>query len=441
MAKKILKDRISTIQEIKKKNRLLNSIVAFVIITLLAVIIRYLYQPVSSVLDFLPSISITLIIGIVFFLAVIGLYLSVMLSRQTVRIIEDYSSRLEKILNITSDLSKEVYGDILLDKILDSALSITRSDAGSILMLDDKDNLTFKLARGEKASKLVGTSVEKGKGIAGWVAEKGLPLCISNVSNDKRFNLHIDAMDAMTGFETGSVLCVPLKTDAGIVGVLELLNKKGGHSYRQRDEEVITYLAEQAALSIIKTKFYEDQKNYQIHLTEILIEALDFHIPEMTGHARRVARYSNIIAKAMNMSDEKKKRLYFACLLHDVGFLKIKAENKSRKEEFMRHPVIGYEMMRPINFYADISPFILHHHERYDGFGYPSKLSRKEIPLEARIITIADAFDTMTSKTSYRAPISFDRAKEELKNNAGTQFDPELVEIFAKKVAPEHIVE
>ncbi len=171
----------------------------------------------------------------------------------------------------------------------------------------------------------------------------------------------------------------------------------------------------------------------------MLLEATDFQIPEKSGHAKRVARYSNIIANALNMSDKEKKKLYFACLLHDIGFLKIQSDEAFKKEEYMRHPVLGYEMIKPINFYADIAPIILHHHERYDGYGYPSKLKGEDIPLEARIIAIADAFDTMTNNTSYKIPMNFELAKTELQRHSGSQFDPNLVELFANNITPEHI--
>ena len=430
------KDKNSIIGEIRKKNRLLNTVVAVVITILFAVILRYLFPPFASFFDFLPDFSITIIVGITFFLSLLGLYLSRMIGRQTVRIIEDYSSRLDRILNITSDLREERYGDILLEKIMEYSLSITNSEAGSSLLLDSENKLTFKIVSGEKASKLVGTSVEQGKGIAGWVAEKGEPLRIRDASKDERFSPDIDFAD---GVETKSVLCVPLRTQTGIVGVLELLNKKKGHYYRERDQDIIAYLADQAAISIIKTKFYEDQKNYEIHLTEMLLESIDFHIPEKSGHAKRVARYGNILAKSLGMSEEEQKRLYFACLLHDVGFLKIKTDDAFKKEQFIHHPALGYEMINPITIYAEIAQFILHHHERYDGFGYPSKQKGEDIPLEARIISIAEAFDAMVSTMSYKVPMNFTDAKEELRRNEGTQFDPELTALFLNNIEPEHI--
>jgi putative methionine-R-sulfoxide reductase with GAF domain len=435
MAEEDRKGHNSVVQEISKKFRLSISVVVIVIVTLFAVIVRYILAPPPSTQELLPDVSFAVIIGISLFLSFVGLYYSVSISRQVLRIVKDYGTRLERILGITSDLREEMYGDILLEKIMEYALAITNSQAGSIL-LADSEVLIFKIVKGEKAEQLVGTAVEKGKGISGWVAQTGKSVRITDVSRDKRFN---PAIDSMTGFETRSVLCVPLKTKSGVIGVLELLNKEGGYAYRERDEEVITYLAEQAAISIIKTKFVEDQKNYEIHLTEMLLEAIDFHIPEKRGHSKRVARYSNIIARGINMTEDEKKRLYFGSLLHDVGFLKIHSDEAFRKEEFMRHPSVGYEMIKPINFYEDIALFILHHHERYDGYGYPSKLQGEGIPLESRIIAIAEAFDAMVSTTSYRVPVSFQEAVEELHRKAGTQFDQELVEIFVNNIEPQHI--
>ncbi len=425
----------SVIDEIKKKIRFIILIASFVIVTLFGIIFIDLYKKVFPFFDFFSELPIAVIIIFTLLLSFLGLYLSITISRRTLRIIQEYSMRLDRLLNITKDLREEIYGDILLEKIMDYALSITHSDAGSLLLMENSNNLVFKILRGEQASQLLGTSIMVGTGLTGWAAEKGLPIRIDDVSKDDRFS---PEHDALTGYKTKSIMCIPLKTKEKVIGVLVLLNKKERHPYRQRDEEIITYLADQAAISILKTKFIEDQKNYEIHLTEILLEAIDSHLSNKQGHSKRVARYSNIMGKALNIAEEAQRRLYFASLLHDVGFLKMHTSDVYNKEEFMRHPVVGYEMIKPINFYADIAPYILHHHERYDGYGYPSQLKGGEIPLVARIISIAEAFDAMTSATSYKIPISFEDALEELKSNAGTQFDPDLVKIFVENITPKN---
>lgn len=427
-------DKNPAIIEIKKKHRLLHSVITFVIIVLFAAVVRYSFEPVADYLNFLPVISYWMIIAIVLILSLVGLYLSRRLTKQILRIIEDYSTRLGRILNITSDLREELYGDILLDKIMDYAISITRAKAGSLLLLNEEKDLTFKIVRGEKNDSLIGTSIKKGKGIAGWVAEQGQTLRLNNGESDPRFSREIDKI---TMSPASSILCVPLKTQDGVIGVLELIRDK--YNFRERDEEISIYLAEQAALSIIKAQFYEDQKNFEIHLTDMLIDAIDFHIEEKIGHARRVAIYSNIIAKALNLSEEEKKNIYFASLLHDVGFLKIKADDSFKKDVILQHPGIGYEMINPINLYAPTARMILHHHERYDGFGYPAQLAGEAIPLGARIIAITEAFDVMIANISYRVPLSFEESKEELTKNAETQFDPGLVTLFLKHISPEHI--
>ena len=420
----------SVISEVRKKIRVLILVITFVIAVLFSIIFGLLYEPVSFLFDFIPGLSITVIITFTLILSLLGLYLSVTLSRQTLRLTENYSSRLDTLLNITKDLREEVYGDILLNKVMDYSLSLSDSAAGSLLLIED-GKLVFKIVRGEKASSLLGSSIEIGKGLTGWAAAEGLPLRINDVSRDVRFN---PECDSLTGFQTSSIMCIPLKAQKKVIGVLAVLNKRNQYPYRARDEEIITYLADQAAVSILKAGFAEDQKNYEIHVTEILLEAMDFQLADKKGHSRRVARYANIMGKAMNMPEEVLKKIYYAGLLHDVGFLKMPPPDVFSKEEFMGHSVTGFEMIRPINIYADIAPIILHHHERYDGYGYPSQLKGDEIPLGARIISIAEAFDAMTSTMSYKVPVSFENAIDELRQNAATQFDPDLVKVFIENI-------
>jgi len=427
----------AVVETVKHHIKLLNGITLIIVYALLFLIIRLIYM----FLEYITTPSLVAILSIVAVLVVIGMYLANTASRKAVKIIEGFTSKLNTLLNTTRDIREIPYGDVLLENIMDSSLTITKADAGSIIFIEE-DKLVFKVARGSESGKLVGFSIPKSSGIAGWVAENGTAVRIDDVRSDRRFNPEVDKL---TGYETRSLLCVPLKVKAGTMGVLELINKKNG-VFTPEDEELLLYFADQAAISIARTKFLEDQKNYEIHLTEILTDTMDTHIHEKIGHSKRVAKYSLLIADALNMPEEEKRRLYRACMLHDIGFLKINLRDISSKEQYKAHSQLGYEMLKLINFYTDIAPIVLHHHERYEGNGYPNELKGEDIPTQSRIIAIAEAFDAMSSKDSYKytgkvigteakAPFSgFNHAIEELKKNAGTQFDPELVKIFLSNI-------
>jgi len=430
----------AVVKLIKRHISILNLAVLLIVFSVFFLVVKSIYV----ILNYIPLPSVVAILSTVAILAAIGLYLANTISKKAIQEIEESITKLNTLLVTTKDIRDIVYGDILLDKILDSSLKITGADAGSILLLED-NKLVFKIVKGIESSKLLGYPIQKSRGISGWVVENGGSARINDVKSDNRFNPEVDNL---TGYKTKSVLCAPLKLSVETIGALELLNKKDG-TFSVEDEELISYFADQAAISISRAKFYEDQKNYEIHLTNILLNAIDSH-PDKHGHSLRVARYSLLIANAINLSEDEKRRLHRASLLHDIGFLRMKAVLS--KEEYKMHSQIGYEMLQPINFYADIIPIILHHHERYDGKGYPSRLQGEDIPLGARIIAIAEAFDAMTSIESYkyidmiskniRPSTTTERlhaAIEELRNNAGAQFDPNLVEAFINNVEESHL--
>ncbi|MEN3002159.1 MAG: HD domain-containing phosphohydrolase [Armatimonadota bacterium] len=179
------------------------------------------------------------------------------------------------------------------------------------------------------------------------------------------------------------------------------------------------------------------QRSYRATL-EALLAALDTRDTETEGHSERVAAYTMLMAQRLNLSQEELQHIEHGALLHDIGKIGVPDHilykpgplTPDEWEIMKQHPVIGYRMCMRVEMLRPAAPIVLHHHERWDGKGYPYGLSGEEIPLGARLFAIADTLDAMTSDRPYRKALSFAQAREEIERCAGTQFDPELVRVF-----------
>ncbi len=172
-----------------------------------------------------------------------------------------------------------------------------------------------------------------------------------------------------------------------------------------------------------------------IEVLRFTVEAKDAYTK---GHSDRVSEYSELIGKNLSLSDTDLKTLKLGGLFHDIGkigipdsiLLKTTKLDNDEYSEIQNHPAIGAHILSNATIFKDIIPIVKHHHERFDGKGYPGKLAGNDIPYLARIAAIADAFDAMTSRRSYRDSLPLDIVKEEIKKNSGTQFDPEIASLF-----------
>ena len=183
---------------------------------------------------------------------------------------------------------------------------------------------------------------------------------------------------------------------------------------------------------------------------ETLLRAIDANDAETGGHVRRVARYALILAEAADLDAREQHNVERIALFHDIGkihealFDIIHDESDLTPEEreaVRTHPRLGADVLTPLAaFYPDLSTGVLSHHERWDGTGYPRKLSRTAIPLAARIVTIADSFDAITYNRRYRPAKSAREAADKLMAGRGTQFDPNLVDLFLSPPVFEQIV-
>jgi putative nucleotidyltransferase with HDIG domain len=171
-----------------------------------------------------------------------------------------------------------------------------------------------------------------------------------------------------------------------------------------------------------------------------LSAAIEARDPYARGHSSRVTVFAQAMAKRIGLDKERLSVLRLGGLLHDVGKLAVPSAVLLKRgpltdvefDQVRRHPAAGVRMLRSLGAPREILPCVLHHHERWDGAGYPRGRAGERIPLEARILSVADSFDAMTSTRPYRSPRQADDALDELRRCAGSQFDPDLVGVFAE---------
>ena len=233
-------------------------------------------------------------------------------------------------------------------------------------------------------------------------------------------------------------LAVKIRHNGKFYGWMGLVSFNLAEIFRRSELRLLNSMAEQIAVVITNSDLYRDLERFVINMVKSLVYAIEAKDDYTRGHSERVCRYSLLMADQMGFSEERKKILQWASILHDSGKIGIPESilNKPWRledEEYRivkNHPQKGHTILEPLEQLASSLPGMLHHHERYDGKGYPGGLKGKEIPLEARIIAVADTFDAITSNRAYRPGKSPTEALEEMERVAGSQLDPELVQVF-----------
>ncbi|MFW5980370.1 MAG: HD-GYP domain-containing protein, partial [Halanaerobiales bacterium] len=180
------------------------------------------------------------------------------------------------------------------------------------------------------------------------------------------------------------------------------------------------------------------QERFARELISSILNIVDIYDEYTSGHSENVAELSSAIAEKLNCSREVIKNTYWAGMVHDIGKLLIPLDILNKEstltekefEKIKKHPEWGYQALNKTGSFEKIAEYILYHHERWDGGGYPRGLKGKEIPLVSRILALADAWDAMRSRRAYRDPLSETQAIQEIRDNTGSQFDPEIASVF-----------
>ena len=346
---------------------------------------------------------------------------------QLYRKVSSQVEHLEALYQLGRILNASLSLDQILPQALTRTLELLQAKTASVMLLDEKgQELSIRLAHGLSDDIVESTKVRLGERVSGRVAASGQPVLIKGQEGD----------------DTDSSLCVPLLANRQVLGVLNIRTKTDGSDFTQQDLELASQLANIAAAAIENAELHDQLQSLFLSTVSALANSIDARDPYTKGHSERVTAYAVMIAEGLELSADELELLRYAGLLHDIGKIRIRDHILHKPgrltdpefDEMKKHPEYGVEIMQPVAAFRHILPAMLHHHERFDGRGYPHGLAGEEIPLTARILCVADCFDAMTSDRPYRKGMPVADAVAELAKNKTTQFDPRLVDIFLKVV-------
>ncbi len=361
--------------------------------------------------------------------------------------LEDKNANLEKAVTRLSTLNKVGLAinstmdmDKLFNLIVRTTMDTLRAQIGYIILTDEENTiLTVTTLLGhDVALSPEGTELPmKPSSVSTWVINNRRPLLIADINETPEF----DRFSAL-GYERNTLICAPLMTKNEIIGTITVVNKLDDSVYTGEELELLNTIAAQASIAIKNAKLYDEQQKIYMNTIHALVSATEASDSYTRGHSERVTRYSMELARKLELPYDRLKIIERAAILHDIGKIGIDLtllhkEGSLTPEDIydlQQHPVIGMNILEPIEFLHDVRICIGQHHERYDGRGYPYNVQGDKLLLESRILAIADAFDAMTSDRPYRKALPVEMALQELVNEAGSQFDPELVPHFVALV-------
>lgn len=241
----------------------------------------------------------------------------------------------------------------------------------------------------------------------------------------------------------GAYLCLPIKIRGEIFGVMLVADKIDDRPIRGEDIFLLRFLLDKSGLSIENIALYESMVSNLHSTLGALVNAMEAKDPYTRQHSRRVTNLSVLSAQTMGLDMGQIEALRFAAYLHDIGkigvkdnvLLKASALSNDEYAQIKQHPVIGETIIQAMDLSSQERAIIRHHHEHWNGRGYPDGLEGERIPLLARVVAVSDAFDAMTTDRPYRKAKSQGAAVQELMRFAGTQFDPEVVRAFVEMLA------
>jgi len=335
---------------------------------------------------------------------------------------------------ISEAMGSTIRLDFLLNLILETAIKELEADMASVALLDrEAKRWVPKASLGVPPDMLESGLLAGQDKVSRWVMKHGRPRVFDKNEIDERF---------LTGDlkkNIRSVIVHPLMAKGKVIGILVLIRTKGRMSpFTTGQLHSLSIIASKAASAIENSRLYEELKESYLQTLTALANAVEARDIYTRGHTERVCYMAEFLGGQLKWSDGKLWEVKMGGILHDIGKIGVpdailnKAQTLTGEEfEIMKqHPICGAKILEGIPFLAPAIPYVLYHHERFDGKGYPYGLRNDQIPLQGRLMSVVDTFDAMTSDRPYRGAKSFKMSLKEIRDCSGTQFDPHIAEVF-----------
>jgi putative nucleotidyltransferase with HDIG domain len=345
---------------------------------------------------------------------------------------------MKTLFSVSQDLNRVLETDELVSVVSLTLIGELQISSMALFSLDRENDRAFNLlgVKGFSDEKFAGLTIDRECEFTKMLEEEQYPRKIAR--NPDRSWAQILPDLRLAVFE----YVAPIRVKEKIKGIVFTGPKLNGQDYSGYEKDMLTFIANSAGIGMENARLLKQLQVTYVSTLKTLISVIEAKDTYTKGHTERVAAYAVAIANKMRLPEHMRRRITFGALLHDIGKLGVMEtilhkEGKLDADEWellKSHPEIGARIVDKMEFLSGTSEIVKSHHESWDGKGYPDGLTGEDIPLGARIISVADSFDAMTTNRSYRRALSIDEAIERLEGGAGSQFDPNIVRMFVRHI-------
>lgn len=356
--------------------------------------------------------------------------------------LEHQVAQLEQSRSVIQDLMKKIGSVItseektegLLELITESMVKAMGAESGAVVLLGEEGSekhFSQVVAWGKEREKLLRLAAQKTSALT-WMSQEKRPLIINRSENPS------DVPQDPDDLTYRSLLCVPLRYQNHNQGCVLVLNKSSEQPFVQDDATLLEHVASQIAIAAENSRLAKDAERGYVETIAALAVAVEERDAYTSGHLERVAEFSVRIAEKMKMDPKAIQTLRDAAFLHDVGKIAIEDSillkpgklTPGERKIMETHAEKGEKIIAPLRAFKDLREIVRHHQEWYNGSGYPDGVKEEEISLSARILTVADVYDALTTTRPYRQAFSQEEALRMMSSESGTHFDPQVLAVF-----------